>query len=458
MWIVLLVVAGVAAWTLLAGYFRGGQVVDAARIRRGALEVVLPVTGTFETRSVDLSFEIPGRLAQGPVREGSQVRQGDALASIEDQELRAVGAQAQAGAAAAESEAARARAAVDAARAQTLQAEAAFRAAQANLAQLRAGPRSAELRQAEAAVEAARSALDQAQRNLAIQEQLLRDGAVSRAQVDAARAQFEAAQAQYRQAVAQRDVLRAGARPEAVTFATEQVRQAEAARQAAQANVRQAQAMAAAARSNVTQAQAAARAARARAERAHVRAPFDGIVSRVILNPGAQVAPGIPVVSLVTSSGWVNADVDEADIGKVQVGQAARITADAYPGRKLLGRVTRIGGQVDVRLGSRTVRVRIDLESPAQMRSGTSVDVDIILRTVADGLLAPLEAVIPGENGLSYVYLIQDSVLRRRQVQTGDSNDTFVAIREGVREGDLVAIADPASLRDSLRIRVHSVQ
>src|SRR3990172_2943535 len=83
---------------------------------------------------------------------------------------------------------------------------------------------------------------------------------------------------------------------------------------AAEANVRQAQALASAAAANTQQAEAAARAARVRAARAQLRAPFDGTVTRIYLNPGAPAAPGIPVLALVTDDGWVIADVDEADI------------------------------------------------------------------------------------------------------------------------------------------------
>ena len=453
-WIPLTLIAVVAVIVVLwVTVFNPAEPVDAARIRRGTLEVTLPVTGLFETRTADLSFEIPGRVAAVPVREGQTVHQGETLASLDDAELRAMAMQAASAAVAVAREATRSAAALDAARQQTSQAEAAYRAAQANLAQLRAGARPQELRQAESAVAGARSALEQARRNLATQEQLLREGAVPQAQVDAARAQVESAQAQYDQALAQLETLRAGARPETITVAAEQVAQAEAARRAAQANVRQAEALVAAARAQTDQARAAADAARARAGRAQLRAPFDGTIGRVYFNPGAAVAPGVPVLSIVSLSGWVTADVDEADIGKIQVGLPARVTADAYPGQQWAGRVTRIAEQVDVRLGTRTVRVRIDLERPVRLRAGTSVDVDLILQVVPDALLAPVEAVSVGDNANAHVFLIDGGVLRQRAVVTGAQNEQYMQIRGGLNEGDLVAIAEPARLRDGARVR-----
>jgi HlyD family secretion protein len=443
---------------IAGGVFRASPTVDAAQVRLGDLELTLPATGTFETRGVDLAFEIPGRLADVRVSDGARVARGTLLASLEASELRATADQADAAAAAARSDAARARAAVESARLQAAVAEAAFRAARATLSGVKAGPTEPELRQADAAVEAARLVMEEARRHLAVQEQLYRQGAVAGVQVDAARAQFETTQAQYEEATARREALRAGASAQTVTATAEQVRQAEAAWRAAQVNIRQAEAAAASAAANVTQAAAAARSARARAAGADLRAPFDGTVSRVYLNPGAPAAPNIPVLSLVTESGWVAADVDEADIGRVRFGQRARVTADAYPDTVVMGRVSRIGGQVDVRLGTRSVRVRVDLDGTPSMRAGTSVDVDLILETVTAGLLVPPDALQQDNGAGAYVYVIQDGILRRRPVDLGQRNDRFVVVRNGVQEGELVAIGDPAVLRDGRRVTVRVVQ
>jgi HlyD family secretion protein len=456
------VLALIAAIVIVAkvaiGVFRAGPIVDAAQVRLGDLELILAATGTFETGGVDLAFDIPGRLAEVRVSDGARVSRGTPLASLEASELHAGADQADAAAAAAGSDAARARAAVESARLQAAVAEAALRAARATLSGVRAGPTEPELRQADAAVEAARLVVEEARRHLALQEQLYRQGAVAGVQVDAARAQFETAEAQYDQAAARREALRAGASEQTVTATAEQVRQAEASWRAAQANIRQAAAMAASAAASATQAAAAARSARARAARAVLRAPFGGTVSRVYLNPGASIAPGIPVLSLVTASGWVAADVEEADIGRVRLGQRARVTADAYPGSMVMGRVSRIGGQVDVRLGTRSVRVRVDLDGRPAIRAGTSVDVDLILETVTGGLLVPLDALQQDNGDGAYVYVIQDGVLRRRPVDLSRRNDQFVVVRGGVQEGELVAIGDPAVLRDGRRVTVRVVQ
>ncbi len=441
-------------WSIRAVFPRSVQEVEAVRVRRGTLEITLPVTGIFETRTADLAFDGPGRLTAVTVVEGGSVRAGALVAAVEAGELRAGLAQAEDARQAADREVERVQASVDAARRQRDQAEFAYRAARATLAQVEAGPRPGELAQVQAAVDAARAALEEARRTLERTEQLVRDGALGQAQLDAARAQLGAAEARYRQAVAQRDLLRAGAAPEAVDAAREQVHQALAAREAAAANVRQAEAAAGVAQAHVRQAGSGVDAARARLSRAELRAPFDGTITRVYLNPGSPVGPGVPVASLSAPGGWVTADIDEADIGQVRIGQVARVTADAYPGRTFPGRVTRIGRQVEVRLGTRVVRARIDLDGRVGMRVGTGVDVQVVERSIPDVLLAPAEAVIAVGDGGPHLFLVENGILRRRDVRTGGSNDEFVAILDGVREGELVAVAEPDRLREGLRVRV----
>jgi HlyD family secretion protein len=150
--------------------------------------------------------------------------------------------------------------------------------------------------------------------------------------------------------------------------------------------------------------------------------------------------------------------VDEADIDVVRIGQRARITADAYPDVVLAGRVTRIGGAVEFRGGNRAVRVRIDLDRPSEMRSGTSVDVGIVLSMLPGAILVPMDAVQPGEDGVHYVFVIEQGVLHRRQIELGERNELSADAVSGLREGEYVALGDPTALREGVRVRVRSAR
>jgi len=203
---------------------------------------------------------------------------------------------------------------------------------------------------------------------------------------------------------------------------------------------------------------AAWRAAVERLGQAVLKAPFDGVVTRVYVQPGATVGPSLPVLSFAAPGGWVVAEVDEADVSRVRVGQRARVSADAYPGVTVGARVTRVGGLVEMRAGTRVVRVRLQLDRPVPFRVGTSVDVNLLLRTVREVLLVPTEAVASVEDGGAQVYVVEAGVARIRRVRTGERNDRYAAVLEGLREGELVALVEPGRLRDGQRVVVRSVQ
>jgi HlyD family secretion protein len=103
--------------------------------------------------------------------------------------------------------------------------------------------------------------------------------------------------------------------------------------------------------------------ARALLDKTVVRSPISGMVLRKHLKSGESVALGsnTPIVTLGDTAGLrVRVDVDEADIGKIQVGQHAYVTAQAYGDRKFWGRVVRISqmlGKKNVRTEEPTERI-----------------------------------------------------------------------------------------------------
>jgi len=91
------------------------------------------------------------------------------------------------------------------------------------------------------------------------------------------------------------------------------------------------------------EAQAARDTAALELARTRVSAPAAGIVSNLKLQPGAQVAKGVPVFSLIQAGEpWIEANFKETQLANVRAGQPARIVADAYPGIEWRARVSTI--------------------------------------------------------------------------------------------------------------------
>ncbi|MCB2088432.1 MAG: HlyD family secretion protein [Sphingomonadaceae bacterium] len=144
---------------------------------------------------------------------------------------------------------------------------------------------------------------------------------------------------------------------------------------------------------------AAARAKLATAQlnlsRAEVRAPISGQVAESDrLQPGQQVIPGLPMLTLVESrSSYVEANFKETDLADMQIGQRAEVSFDAYPGVKLKGRVSSIGAGTGsefsvlpaqnatgnwVKVTQRVpVRITLDEKSPRQLIAGLSSHVTV---------------------------------------------------------------------------------
>jgi HlyD family secretion protein len=187
-------------------------------------------------------------------------------------------------------------------------------AAEAVLDRVRNGPRPGEIAVAEAAVGYSRARAEEAQKTFE-RTQSLREGvSVSVARVLETQRDARITAAQLAEAQARLALLREGSREE---------------------DVREAQA-------RKTNAAAEFEVARARLEQCSIRAPVDGVVAEVLVNPGQFLSLAVPATLLrIISDGAlrVRAEVDPRDVARVCVGQPATVTAESFPNLSLHARV-----------------------------------------------------------------------------------------------------------------------
>ena len=175
---------------------------------------------------------------------------------------------------------------------------------------------------------------------------------------------------------------------------------------AAQANFDRAEADLASARAQVVQAQAALDAQQTTFKKATIVSPIDGIVLNRDVEPGQTVAASFQTPVLFTlaenlTQMELHVSVDEADVGKVQVGQLARFTVDAYPQRTFPAEIS------EVHFASQTVDGVVTYEtvlhvdnSDLLLRPGMTATADITVQRVSDALMVANAALyfIPAEN------------------------------------------------------------
>lgn len=150
---------------------------------------------------------------------------------------------------------------------------------------------------------------------------------------------------------------------------------------AAQARLTQAplDAQTAAAAAGVAQAQAALELAQITREHAEIRAPFDGVVAQVNVDPGdPSTTIGQPAIKVVDISALhLDAQISDIDIGQVTVGQATEVRADARPDTIYKGKVSYIAPTATTSGSIRTYLVRVTLDNQAGLLAGMSARVDL---------------------------------------------------------------------------------
>ncbi len=185
----------------------------------------------------------------------------------------------------------------------------------------------------------------------------------------------------------------------------------------------------------------------ARRSDAQVRAPMDGVVLARHVEPGEVVAVNQNLLRVGDLRHlWIEARVDEADIGRVRTGMPARIHLYAFAGQPLDGRVARILPDADRE--RKAFEVDVEVPGPApELRPGMTAEINVVTKRHDGALLAPADAVRD-----HHVWLVQGRRLVRREVETGLRDLAWVEVLRGAAEGDLVALEDEARLRKARRV------
>lgn len=202
-----------------------------------------------------------------------------------------------------------------------------------------------------------------------------------------------------------------------------------------------------AARADVAQAQARVKVTKVEQNRTVLVAPFDGIVADIVGELGEYTTPsppGVatpPAIDLIDNSClYIEAPMDEVDAPKIRVGQSARVTLDALPGKVLPAHVKRVAPYVvAVEKQARTVDVDISLDNPEDNKNllvGYSADVEIVLDSHENVLRIPTSALIDGSKVL--VYQAKNQLLEERTIKAGITNWEYTEVVDGLKKGEQI--------------------
>lgn len=368
--------------------------VEVVKVKKRDVISYVAATGTICPKlESKVGPRISGRIEKIYADEGDEVKEGDVLIKLEQQELII---------------------AKD-------QAEATLRLAQANLDKVLAGTREEEIQQAEAGLAQAKANLEDAEVNFSRLKKLFETHTVAKKTFDNAETLYKVAQAQYEAAMERLKMAKKGPTKEDIEIARAQVRQAEVVLQMAKQKLKDS--------ITVT--------------------PFSGVVVGKFKNEGEYVTstPATEVLHLVDiSSVKVEVSIPEYEMASVSVGQEAEVKVDAYPDKVFKGEIVTVNPWIDP--GTRTFKVKIEIPNgDYSLKGGMFARVNII-KGKREALVIPREAVMRQEGVWLYHVIVAGDTNRaeRRVIKPVFTPFGYVEVEEGLKEGEKVVVKGQAAL------------
>ena len=353
-------------------------------MERGSIRSLISTNGKVEPiQNFEAHSPVPTTVKRLLVKEGDHVRQGQLLLQLDDGDLRS----------------------------QAARAQAQMKAAQADQANLTTGGTREEVLTLDSQLTKARSARNNAQRNLDALRRLQQQGSASAGEVQQAEEALQRAQADTT-LLEQKQKDR---------YSKPEVAKVEA---------------------QGAEAQAAYESAEDALAKSSVRAPFDGIVYTLPVKQGAYVQTGDLLLQEGNLSKMlVRSFVDEPEIGRLATGQKIEVTWDALPGRIWTGAVSSVPSTVKLRVSRNVGEVTCTLDNH-DLRLLPNVNVGVTVITAEhSGVLTLLREAVRIDDAKPYVYQVVDDELKRREVEVSLQNLTQVEITGGLPENSVVALS-----------------
>jgi HlyD family secretion protein len=218
------------------------------------------------------------------------------------------------------------------------------------------------------------------------------------------------------------------------------------------------------AKAQVAQAQAALKKAQVDLKNTRIYSPVNGVVISKSVDAGQTVAASFQTPTLFTiaedlTKMQIETSVDEADIGRVSMGQEVVFTVDAYPSLTFSGSVSQVRIEPIMVENVTTYITVVSVENPkTKLKPGMTANVTIITDRRPQALKVPTAALrfspsdhpsvgsITGEA----VWIVQEGRLRPVVIKSGISDGRYVEVTSGeLKEGDLIAVEEARSTKST---------
>jgi len=412
-----ILIALIVILLLGAGWYGYGRLDAAIEVETGRVtaaasgaageSVALNATGYIvAAHKIQVASKVIGRVAWIGVDKGDQVREGQVIVRLEDEEYRA----------------------------QLEQARGQLASLQARLAEYENGTRPEEIAAAQANVEQARAELENARVNLERTRGLHKDGVMARQALDDAEAQFKAREARVSSLVKTYELVRIGPRKEQIDSLRGQVQQARGAVSFFETQL-----------ANTV-----------------IKAPVTGTILEREVERGEFVTTSFVgergakgfVVSLANLNDLeVELDISQNDFNKLRMKQRAIITVDAWPNKRWEGYIDEMSPEANRQKA--TVQVKVKVANPDEfLRPEMNASVAFVAEKTdsaapsVQGAFAPSAAIKGGK-----VFVVVNGRAVERAVKTGGVTPQGIRIDEGLIGGEDVVLNPPAELKSGAKVK-----
>ena len=429
-------------------------------VERQDLKITITANGKIQPeRSINLSPKNAGVIKTLLVKEGNFVKKGQIIAYMDDSNLQGQFTQAKAGVASQEASLQKLKSGN---RPQEIaQAKAQLEEAQANLNKLIAGNRPQDIAQSQARLNRAKVTLNQTEAELNRYQQLFNSGAISRQNLSTYQTNRETALSQVKEAEQALSLLKIGSRQEDIQQARAKVKQLQVSYNLSKAGAR---------KEDINQALAQVNSARgslqtilAQIDDTVIRAPFDGVITKIYSKPGSFVTPNNAVGSSssslsssilsLTANNQLVANIAESNLAKIRIGQKVNIKTDAYPNQIFLGKVSQVAAQatVEQNVTSFEITAEIISEKKSLLRSGMNVEAEFEFGKKDNALVVPTVAVVREEKGTG-VYILNDKDKPVfKSIQTGVVVKNKTEIKSGLTGDEKILLSAPNETKSKPR-------
>ncbi|MGG1657940.1 efflux RND transporter periplasmic adaptor subunit [Brevibacillus sp. NRS-1366] len=346
------------------------------------------------SEEIQVVSKVSGKVAGVNVKEGSVVKKGDVLVTLEAADYQQ----------------------------QINQAQAAIAGAQAKLRDTKAGTRTQQLQQLSSGVAQAQASLKVSESNYNRMKALFDSGALSAAELEKATLDLEKARTGLEQSQAQYDLAKAGPTSDTV----------------------------AALQAEVSRLNSNLELAKSSYDNTVIRSPISGIVAKRNIDPGEMAGAGSPLLIVVNMNEVnVEASVSQDQINSVKVGSTVDVKVGSLGGKVMKGTVEFVSPISDANSSSFPIKVNV-ANQDGQLRAGMVAEV-VLQGQAEQGTKIPTTAVLE-KDGKQYIYMVDQDVVHEVEVTVSNASGDWTTVTAGVKDNDQIVLNPTDKLSEGSKV------